>query len=837
MISKILIWYIVLQSFAFVGFPLTFRWLHKLPSRGYAAAKVVGLLLSGVVFWWGGILHLWDNNNAATLTAMCVVLAVGIWGMRGHWHQIQAWWREHHSFVLTTELLFLGMVVLWSVVRASQPDLQTAGGEKWMEIAFLNAVLRSPQLPPHDPWLSGYSISYYYLGYILLGMLTRLAAIPATSAFNLGSAAWFALSACVAYNIVYDLLKKRDAVRPLLAPLLLLLTGNGEGFLEVLHAQGKLPPAFWTWLGIGKLSTPPQPPFTSIPSRFFWWWQASRTIRDCAPWNLPWETCTASNQMIEMIDEFPAFSFILGDMHPHVLGLPFVLLAVLLGLNIYRSDFSRDGWDKQSLNQNALDFRAKVGTLFSRFSPLAGYAVILGALGFINTWDFPIYWAVIVGSMILAHYSQRDQSFRSLWETMWSLLPEAFVLGVLSIALYFPFWFALRSQAGGILPNLFNATRMRQFLIMFFPLLIPVTGVVVGAARAVKVKWHAAVALGIGLMVGIALLGLVAGFTTLYPYLMMIVRGESVQGYTLTPDQVLLAARDRITTPWTGLLLACGVASVVLTLIKRNGVKPTAARVVLEDGTHIAEKPWIFPLLLTLLGLLLTLAPEFVYLKDVFFARMNTIFKFYFQAWVLWSLAGAWQLASWIHPRQPFTKRQAHGALALLSILFIAIGLVYTILAIPARSIEQGTPWTLDGAAWVAQRYPDDYNAIQWLNANIKTPAVIVEAPGDNHRAYVYEGRISALTGLPTLLGWGGHQLQWRGNYDIPAQREVDIQTLYTTMDATLAHAILTQYAVEYIYVGPLERQRYNSEGIMKFDALFPAVYNRDGVKIYAVIP
>ena len=63
MFLKIFIWYIVLQTFAFVGLPITFRWLNKLPSRGYAATKVTGLLLSGIVFWWGGIIHLWDNNK------------------------------------------------------------------------------------------------------------------------------------------------------------------------------------------------------------------------------------------------------------------------------------------------------------------------------------------------------------------------------------------------------------------------------------------------------------------------------------------------------------------------------------------------------------------------------------------------------------------------------------------------------------------------------------------------------------------------------------------------------------------------------------------------------
>ena len=346
-------------------------------------------------------------------------------------------------------------------------------------------------------------------------------------------------------------------------------------------------------------------------------------------------------------------------------------------------------------------------------------------------------------------------------------------------------------------------------------------------------KWYDVISLGVGLMVCIALVGFVAGFSTLYPYLVMIVQGEAVQGFTLTPDQTWLAVKDRVLTPWTGLLLASGVSGVLLTLTKNNKSEPDAGEE--SEEVRIAKQPYIFPLALTLLGLLLTLAPEFVYLKDVFLTRMNTIFKFYFQAWVFWSLAGAWQLASWIRPRNNPPNRRVHSVLAIVSGLFIVTGLVYTILAVPARSSEQGTPWTLDGAAWVAQRSPEDYAAIQWLNDNIRTPAVIVEAPGDNHRAYAYEGRVSALTGLPTLLGWGGHQLQWRGNYDIPAQREVDIQTLYMTVDEILTRAILVQYDVEYIYVGPLERQRYDLEGLMKFDMMFPTVYDQNGVKIYNV--
>ncbi|OQA13786.1 MAG: hypothetical protein BWY63_03363 [Chloroflexi bacterium ADurb.Bin360] len=112
---------------------------------------------------------------------------------------------------------------------------------------------------------------------------------------------------------------------------------------------------------------------------------------------------------------------------------------------------------------------------------------------------------------------------------------------------------------------------------------------------------------------------------------------------------------------------------------------------------------------------------------------------------------------------------------------------------------------------------------------------MIVEAPGDRYRAYVYEGRVSALTGLPTLLGWGGHQSQWRGNYDEPAAREAALETLFTTTDVTQLHSILTQYNVGYIYIGAEERNRYPQEGLEKFTALFPVVYQNSGVTLYQV--
>ena len=107
--------------------------------------------------------------------------------------------------ILTIELLFFVLFVFWTLIRGMNPEV--AYTEKPMELAFINSILRSPAFPPQDPWLSGYAISYYYFGYVLIAMLTRVTGVASAIAFNLSSALWFSLTAIAAYGIVFDLVK------------------------------------------------------------------------------------------------------------------------------------------------------------------------------------------------------------------------------------------------------------------------------------------------------------------------------------------------------------------------------------------------------------------------------------------------------------------------------------------------------------------------------------------------------------------------------------------------------------------------------------------------------
>ncbi len=856
-------WYLALQLVGLAALPLTLRLFRRMPGRGYAFARPLGLMVGGYLFWILSVFGWLPNTPGGVVAALLLLALAGgaVWLFPRPSGSNAPDAPSLHPATLRhaacIELLFALAFALWCVVRAYMPRIETAGGEKWMEIAFLNAVLRAPRFPPHDPWLSGFAISYYYFGYLMMGMLTHLATVPSPIAFNLGITTLFALTATGAYGLVYALLagdettdytdctdfmdKEHIRVHPrssasihwaaLLGPLMVVLVGNLEGVLEVFHARGLFPAAFWKWLDIRSINVAP-PPFAEgswMPNRFMWWWQASRVLHDYAPWHSP-----ASPVEQEVIDEFPAFSFILGDMHPHLLSLPFALLVLALALNVlYHHKDAKTRSDQQKFPFVSSCLR---GFLF--------YAVCLGGMGFLNTWDLPVYFAVFAAALFLALGLER-------WKT--ALLSSILLLAA-SVFLYLPFWLGLRSQASGILPNLFNPTRLPQFLVMFGPLLVPVVVWTVTQAREQEVRWKEVALWTLAAVLG--LLAILALGVLLHPqgrfYLSALRSGGPIPGLENVPDAPrLIAARlaARFLFPWTALFLGALLTTALTALRSRASAQyaplrgtgeghlaPGTGKGHLAPGTgkgHLAPGTGEVPLAPTFVSLLiaagaaLTLAVEFFYLRDHFGTRMNTVFKFYFQAWTMWGVAAAYALARFL----------ARGPrwVAWVSAVLVALGLVYPALAIPTRAREYGGPPTLDGAAHLRALYGPDMAAIDWLNAYVEGVPVILEAPGDRYRAYVYEGRVSAFTGLPTLLGWGGHEHQWRGNYDEPARREPDIQTLYTTTDTDQALSLLRRYGIQYVYIGPLEQSRYPPDGLAKFARIGQVVYDAGGVRIFRI--
>ncbi|MCX7683175.1 MAG: DUF2298 domain-containing protein, partial [Anaerolineae bacterium] len=291
-------WYLILQLFGLAALPLCLWLFHRLPDRGYGFARPLGLLVGGWLFWLFTTLGWTHNTAGGILTALALLCIAGLLLRTFASTSSPDLNRPAlRPVVVSAELLFALSFALWCLVRAYMPRIETGGGEKWMEIAFLRAVLRSTTFPPYDPWLSGFAISYYYFGYVMMAMVTRLAAVPPSIAFNLGIATLFALTCSGAFSLVYNLVaafasgdyplappcKGRGMlVGGLLGVLLVAVVGNWGGLLEVLHARGIGPAAFWQWLDIRDLDTAPVP-FSQgswIPSRFFWWWRASRVVQD-----------------------------------------------------------------------------------------------------------------------------------------------------------------------------------------------------------------------------------------------------------------------------------------------------------------------------------------------------------------------------------------------------------------------------------------------------------------------------------------------------------------------------------------------------------------------------
>jgi uncharacterized membrane protein len=206
-----------------------------------------------------------------------------------------------------------------------------------------------------------------------------------------------------------------------------------------------------------------------------------------------------------------------------------------------------------------------------------------------------------------------------------------------------------------------------------------------------------------------------------------------------------------------------------------------------------------FALLLFALGALIVWGVDVVYLRDIYGTRMNTIFKFYYQVWLLWGVLAAY--AMWALLRH-FRWRSALWLVPMP--LLVAGALIYPLRA-PADTTAART---LDGLAYLENERPDEAETIDWLRANTANTAVVLQAPGQPYRADT--ARIASATGRPTVIGWTQHERLWRGGQpELVAeveQREQDVKTLYTTTDAGLAQSLLARYNVRYVVVGPNEQ-------------------------------
>ena len=813
-------WYFLITMLGLLTFPLAYHLLPALADRGYTLSRAFGLLVWGFVFWLFANFGIAQNDMGGLLLGLVILGGLSVWIFFNQRSEIQNWLKENTRLILTTELLFLLAFALMAFIRANNPEITTAGGEKWMEVAFINAVLHSPVFPPHDPWLSGYAISYYHFGYIMTAMLAKFTSTPAPVAHNLMLSLIFALSAIGAYGILYNLLSRyrpqienrnSSIVNSLLAPLFLLVVSNLEGFLQSLHgaglfwqfnADGTATSRFWTWLDIPDLKNVPSQPLTLIPEKYYWWWRASRVVQDYEL-NGTWH---------EVIDEFPFFSYLLGDLHPHVLAMPFMLLAIAIALNIFLG-----GWrGRINLYFGELHI-SKTGFFVS--------ALILGGLAFLNTWDILPGAALIVFSYALARVRESGWG----WERLEDVTLFGIPVMVTAYVMYLPFFIGFDSQAGGIVPSFMFPTRGAQLWVMWGTLFIPLFAFLLFLwRRGMSANWRTGTYTTVALVVGLLALMFLVGFAALkiQPELINgILDGQGRNVNTFVADSMSLRLRH------LGSLLT--LMAILIPALSFLFAKPDddAEHLLEEENANDEEKigkqpSLIFSLLLIAIGALLILGPDFFYLRDNFGYRINTVFKFYYQAWQLLSIAVAFGVAVMFTELRGVVSKVYTVAM----VLVIAMGLAYPVFSLPTKTndFQRNNPdaRTLDGSAYLELYMPEDYQTIQFMKK--LEPGVIAEAVGGQYSEYA---RISTYTGLPAVLGWPGHEGQWR-NGALLGSRESDIETLYSTPDWATTKSIIDRYNIRYIVIGGLERGKYrvNEE---KFNNFLKPIYQQGNTTVY----
>ncbi len=815
----VLSWLLVVELMALLAFPIAFVVLRRLPDRGYLLAKPLGLLLVCLVAWLLASYELLAFSMASVGAGMAVVAAVSLALLAANWREAGAFVACRWRTLLAGEAVFLAAFLAFVLVRMANPDLWHShlGGEKPMDMAYLNAVLKSSYMPPYDPWFGGGYINYYYWGQFMVATLVRATGIDPAIAFNLAVPLFFALTAGAAYSIVYNLASGSRTNR--VASAVRSPEGPGAGSASTMAGDAAAPsrlvrlalsPAAAGLAGaafvvvLGNLDGAVQlvggiwDAFVrNVPFAGFDFWRSTRVMPPDPPGH--------------EITEFPFFTFLFGDLHAHLMALPFTLLAIGLSLAVVMS--GRAG-DQESSFPRRRDSRWWAG-VSDRWGPaeigrLALLGLAVGSLRAINTWDVPVYLLLAAAAVLLAAYFRNGGL--SLQVLLESAAKTALVAAVGFLA-FLPYHASTETFFTSVEATT-NQTVLWQFLLIH------------------------------GLFVFIVASHLLLDTRTHWlPSLRMLWSRSEGSRARLVPLGIAL-----LLAVYLALSFATGVtgstipfALLLLVLAAASGLKHMSS-----GATDARELTFATLLVLAALGVVIGLD---IFRVEGDIDRMNSVFKLYLQVWVLLAIAAAY--LGWRILRSGVVSRAMPGlwpaawgwALALL--VFAAA--VYPVLGTQARLRTRFDvlPLTLDGMAYMRTAvYNDrngqidlsaDYDAIRWLQDNVEGSPVILEGLTPNYR---WGGRISVYTGLPTIVGWRWHQEQQRWGYRWAiAERARDVDHIYSTTDADGAVELLREYDVEYVYVGQLERLYYPETGLAKFDeAMSPAleqVYSTDQVSIY----
>lgn len=380
-------WWSVLFLVGAAAFPLTRvlfggageGWFDE----GYLFSKAVGLTLVGWLVLVLGMAHIAPFTITTIGVATASMFGVGV--ILSFVHKSHKTNTTNKSSLVKTliseELFFLVALLFWTWVKAHEPSIQ--GLEKFMDYGFMQSILNSNYFPPTDMWYPPFPINYYYFGHLVTAILTKASILDLSYTFNLMLATIFAFCFTMSFSIGRELLRI-SSIRPinrirqicggLLTAFLVTLAGN----MQTLYAftkgyTGDNVRPFWEllwsirefWGSVG----------TGMET--YWYANATRFI----PFT---------------IHEFPSYSFVVSDVHGHVLSIPFVLLAIALLIQMF-----------------VKKLHAFIKTHKTHLVSIIFYGFLCGILLMTNALDGPIYVGLFCVSLFVFDRSYKTNT--SYW--------------------------------------------------------------------------------------------------------------------------------------------------------------------------------------------------------------------------------------------------------------------------------------------------------------------------------------------------------------------------------------------------------------------------------------
>ena len=688
-------WYLLALVLGAAAMPLTGRLFRRFQDRGWVFSKVTAIAVSGFLTWFLVAVKI---IKFTTMTCIVVTLVCAAASLILYCREQKAGFEcipfAHLDLVYAEELLFFAAFLLWTYFAGFHPAAY--GTEKFMDYGFMEAMMRSKTLPATDLWYSQGKINYYYGGQYFAVFLTKLSGAKVELTYNLMRTFVAGLAFAMPFSLVHQMVTDRlgktgsrwkkalPSVTGILAGISVSIAGNMHYVV-----YGQIIPF------IRKLKG------EEVSS--YWFPDATRYI--------------GFNPDVEdkTIHEFPCYSFVLGDLHAHVVDIMFVLL--LLGLlyawmkKVRTTELSgesmsrREFWKKQLL-----------------MPQLLATGALLGMFHWTNYWDFVIYFVVTCGAALFMNIIGQKGKIR------WAL-------GV-------------------------TAAQAAEILILATVIILP--------------------------------------FTLQFDTSNM-VQGIALAQHHSLPHQLLVL--------WglPGILTILFVVSLLIE--KLRGAEQKSLYHLLTS----IRLPDLFAVLMGLCAIGLVLIPELVYVRDIYEngnARANTMFKLTYQAYIMFGMTMIYAIFRLLI----IGKNKILKVLAFIGLFFFVWTCGYF-----GNSVHSwfGEVWKpsqykgLNATAFLETDFPEDVNGIRWLKENISDAPVVLEANGDSYSEYE---RVSAMTGLPTIMGWYVHEWLWRGNLsDLNAKIE-EIQEIYTSTDETRVKELLEEYNVSYIFVGSCERNKYGAE-------------------------